>query len=292
MKTEGFIKRHRVLAYYTLVFAISWGGMLLAVGPSGFFSSTANPVVLTQFVYLAALAGPSVAGILMTGLLYGRAGFRELFSSLLRWRVNVRWYLAALLTAPLLMTAILVVLSLTSPAFVPAIVTTNDRAGLLMSGILLGLVVCLFEELGWTGFAILEVRKRHGILSTGIIMGLLWGAWHYPLFSGSANASGSLPPTLYLSVLLFSFLPPYRILMVWVYDRTKSLLVVMLMHAPLAAGQLILVPPATSGERLVAFDLTFAAALWVIVAAVYVATGGRGRGNSHAVGQERKGNVN
>jgi hypothetical protein len=42
----------------------------------------------------------------------------------------------------------------------------------------------------------------------------------------------------------------------------------MLMHAPLAAGQLILMPPAISGVRLVTFDLLFAAALWIVVAAV------------------------
>jgi membrane protease YdiL (CAAX protease family) len=112
------------------------------------------------------------------------------------------------------------------------------------------------------------------------MIGLPWGAWHYPLFSGSASASGEIPPTLYIAVLLFSFLIPYRILMVWVYDRTKSVLVVMLMHAPLAAGQLILLPPAISGERAVIFDLVFAAALWVFVAVVYLATRKSGRGQS------------
>ena len=269
------LRLHAVLAYYVLVFAISWGGMLLAVGPSGLFSSKADPSVLTQLIYLLALAGPSVAGILMTGILGGKAGLHELLSSLLRWRVGVRWYLVALLTAPLLMAAIIFVPSLRSPAFVPAIVTSDDRLGLVMTGIVLGLVVSFFEELGWTGFATPELRKRHGFLPTGIFMGLIWGAWHYPLFSGSS--SGAIPPTLYIAVLLFSFLIPFRILMIWVYDRTKSVLVVLLMHAPLAAGQLILLPPAISGERAVTFDLAFAAALWVFVAAVYVTIGGAGR---------------
>jgi uncharacterized protein len=282
---EAFIKRHPVPIYYALVFAISWGGMLMAVGPSGFFSTKAKPVVLAQFVYLAALAGPSVAGILMTGLLQGRAGLRKLLSRLLRWRVGVRWYLVALLAAPLLMATILFVLSLTSPAFVPAIVTNDNRPGLVISGIVLGLVVCFFEELGWTGFATPELRERHGTLTTGITMGLLWGAWHYPLFSGSTSSSGALPPALYLAVLLFSFLVPYRVLMVWVYDRTKSLLVVMLMHAPLAAAQLILIPPAISGVRMVTFDLAFAAALWVVVAALYVAMSRSRHGNLLSAGQ-------
>lgn len=40
-------------------------------------------------------------------------------------------------------------------------------------------------------------------------------------------------------------LPAYRVLMVWVYDRTGSLPVVMLMHASLSASTLILQPLAT-----------------------------------------------
>jgi len=274
----SLLRSHPVLAYFALVFAISWGGLLIAAGPSGIFSSKADPLVLNQFIYLAALAGPCVAGILMTGLIHGKAGLRDLLSRLLRWRVDVRWYLIALLTAPILMAAIIFMLSLTSPAYVPAIASTDDRMGVMMSGLVMGLVVCFFEELGWTGFATPELHKRYGFLTTGIMIGLPWGAWHYPLFSGSASASGEIPPPLYLAVLLFSFLIPYRILMVWVYGRTKSVLVVMLMHAPLAAGQLILLPSAISGERAVIFDLAFAAALWVFVAAVYTITGGGVRG--------------
>lgn len=271
--TKSPLRSHPVLSYYILVFAISWGGMLLVVGPSGLFNSKANPTELMQFIYFAALAGPSVAGIVMTFFIGGKAGLRELLSILLHWRVGARWYLVALLTAPLLMAAIIIVLSLTSPAYVPAIVTTDDKAGLVISGIVLGLVVSLFEELGWTGFVTPELRRRHGFLPTGIFMGVIWGAWHFPLFSGSVSSSGAIPPTLYIAVLLFSFLIPFRILMVWVFDRTKSVLVVLLMHAPLAACQLILLPRSISGELAVTFDLAFAAVLWTFVAAIYWAAG-------------------
>lgn len=273
---NNWLRSHPLLAYYFMVFAISWGSILLVAGPGGIVSSKADPNVLTQFVYLAALAGPSIAGVVMTGSLYGRAGLRDLFARVFRWRVDVRWYLVALLTAPLLMAAIVFVLSLESPGFVPAIDTTDDKVGLLMSGIVLGLAVSFFEEIGWTGFATPEFRKRHGNLPAGLIMGVIWGAWHYPLFSGST--SGAISPTLYIAVLLFSFLIPFRILMAWVYDRTGSILVVMLMHAPLAAGQLIILPAAISNEGAVVFDLVFAATLWVIVAALYLRRGRDQRG--------------
>lgn len=203
----------------------------------------------------------------MTGLVHGRAGLRDYQSRLFKWRVGVRWYAVALLTAPLLTTAILFVFSPTTPA-----VAVADTAGFQL-GIIAGLVVAFCEELGWTGFAIPELRKRYGFVSTGLIMGLLWGAWHYPLFSGSVSSVGALPRGLVLAVLLFSWLPPYRVLMVWVYDHTRSILMIMLMHFPIVVDSLVLMPHAAVAA--VTFDLAFAAVLWVMVAAVAKTRGGQ-----------------
>ena len=142
-------------------------------------------------------------------------------------------------------------------------------------GIAVGLVVGILEELGWTGFAIHRLRLRYGVLATGLIVGVLWGAWHFPLFFwGSDTYSGGLPPALVLAVQLFSFLPAFRVLMVWVYDRTGSLLVAMLMHASQVVCTLSLAPLAIAGVPLVTSDLVFAAALWVVVAAVALANRG------------------
>jgi hypothetical protein len=74
-------------------------------------------------------------------------------------------------------------------------------------------------------------------------------------------------------VELFSFLPGYRVLMVWVYDRTGSLAVAMLMHACLTACAVLLAPVSTSEETLMTYDLALAAALWVVVAGVGLANG-------------------
>ena len=261
-------------SYYALVFAISWGGCLIVFGPEGLVGNKPISSAQLPLVYLAALAGPSAAGILSVGLISGRVGLRELRSRLLRWRVSVIWYAIALLTAPLLTTGILFALSLTSPVFLPTIMTASDKTGLLMTGLGVGLVVPFLEEIGWTGFAVPQLRERYGIAATGLIVGLLWGAWHFPLFAGSASSSAAIPQPLYLTVLLFSWLPPYRVLMVWVYDHTRSLFVGMLMHVPIVVGSFVLIPTTTS-EVVVTFDLIFAAALWAVVAAVAVANGGR-----------------
>ena len=277
MTIKAFIKSHPLLTYFALTFAISWGGILLVVGPGGIPATNKEQFeTLFPIAVLAMIAGPSVAGILLTGLLYGKAGLREFGSRLLKWRVGARWYAVALLTAPLLMTAILLTLSLTSPVFLPGIFTSDDKATLLLMGIATALGASIFEELGWTGFAVPTLlRLRYGVLTTGLIVGLMWAAWHLLVaFWASGTISGALSLASYLLDPLL-LLVVFRVLMVWVYDRTGSLLVAgILMHLSLTASARILGAPAIAGVPLLAFDLVWAAALCVVVAAVAVAQGG------------------
>jgi membrane protease YdiL (CAAX protease family) len=270
--TKTLLARHPVATYFVLTFLISWGGLLVVLGPGAFTGATAPTEGLLPLVYLAMFAGPSVAGILMTGLVDGRAGFHVVRSRLLKWRVDVRWYVVALLTAPLVVTAVLLPLSLSSAGFLPAVFASDDKVSLLAIGLAAGLMTGLCEELGWTGFVIPRLRLRYGALTTGLIVGLLWGAWHFPLFSGG-DLSGALPLALFVPVQLFSFLPAYRVLMVWTYDRTGSLLVAMLMHVSLTASTLILQPLDVAGMRALTYDLVLAAALWFLIAALAMANG-------------------
>lgn len=90
--------------------------------------------------------------------------------------MGARWY-GTLLISPLFAAIVLFALSLVSPSFVPGIVTSNDKAALLVFGLVGGLAAGFFEELGWTGFAVPKLRLRHSVLVTGLMVGLLWGAW-------------------------------------------------------------------------------------------------------------------
>jgi membrane protease YdiL (CAAX protease family) len=274
MSISVFNKRNRVLTYFALTFAISWGGVLILGAPSGMPTTSEQFDKLWPIVFLPYFLGPSIASILLTGLVYGRAGFRELLSRLLRWRVGARWYAVALLTAPLLIIPILFVLSLTSSVYLPGILTTVDRIGLILSGIVVGLFFGgLLEETGWTGFAVPGLRRCYGYFTTGLIVGFLWGVWHFlPTYWGSGDSYGAFSLSLFLPPCLFyiGVLPAYRVLMVWVYERTKSLFVSMLMHASLTANTLFILSPLAIGIPLMIYYLILAAALWVVVVAIIV----------------------
>jgi len=264
------MKRHPVLWYYILVFAISWGGILIALGPGGFLGLTATPETQLMVGGPISLLGPSISGVIMTAILYGRAGLRELWARLLNWRVGARWYALALLLSPVLSSVILLLLGQT-----PGILVASDRTGMLLNGLISGLMVAFFEELGWTGFATPELRKSRGIVATGLIMGVLWGLWHFPLFCASAWASAAPAPAVMLLVLLFSWLIPFRVLMVWVYDRTQSLLIAILMHLVLVAVTFVLSAANASSAQIATSNLAHTMLLWVVVMAVYAVNRGK-----------------
>jgi membrane protease YdiL (CAAX protease family) len=273
---KEFIKNNPVLTYFIITFAISWGGVLILGAPYGMPTTSAQFEKLWTIVVLPYFLGPSIAGILLTGLVHGRAGFRELVSRLLSWRVGAGWYAIALLTAPLVVTPILLAFSLTSPLFLPGILTAANRVSLLLSGIVTGLIFGgLLEELGWTGFAVPTLRRRYSVVTTGLIVGVLHGVWHFPvkiLISGVLGLAPFLAVDLFTAVLN---LTAHRMLMVWVYDRTGSLLVTMLMHASLTANTLFILAPSATGVPLLIYNLAAAAAAWVVVAAVAVANRGQ-----------------
>jgi membrane protease YdiL (CAAX protease family) len=276
---RAHIKRHAVLTYFVLVLALSWGLPLIMVliSPGAFMgtgsaTSTADYVERGPLPYLALLSSalsPALAGIIVVAVASGRVGLRDLRSRLFRWRVGIRWYAVALLTVPLVWTAILGAFSLISKVFLPDIVTAGNNASPLVAGLVLGLFASFFEEIGWTGFATHELSKRRGLLATGLIVGLPWMLLHVPLYAQAAT--GAVPLALNVAAIIFYMLA-YRVLMVWVYDRTQSVLMAVLMHLMLIVWPFVLPgSPARVGLPDLIFNLVFGATLWVVAAVVVAA---------------------
>jgi len=222
---KALVQQHPLVLYFVLAFAISWGGMLAVAGP-GAFPLAEDERGAGGMMPL----GPAIAGVLMVALVSGKSGLRDLRGRLFNWRVSLRWYLIALLTVPLIYLITQVPLALRSRDYLPSAAGFDDLISALLFGLAGGIFVGVGEELGWTGFATPRLRLRHGLLSAALILGVLHGAWHFLLFWEDDTFSGAIPFAL-LIVRLFAWLPVLRILLVWLYERTRSVLLVMLMHA-------------------------------------------------------------
>ena len=265
------IKKHPLLAYYLLTFALSWGGFVLVVGPSSLLNSNWQAEGAFLSAVIVMLAGPSIAGLLLTGLVDGRAGYRDLFSRLGKWRVGVRWYAIAILPAPIVAAGSLFALSLRSPLL------TTDTAVAVVLGGLGAAVTTILEEIGWTGFAVPRLRRRYRVPMTGLIVGVLWALWHFlqQIFV-SGTYAGGIPLFLFLVLSILAAvasLTAYRVLMVWVYDRTGSLPVITVMHGMLTASTIFWFTPIATGALFLADVWLVAGVMWLIVGAVAVGEG-------------------
>ncbi|PWT84437.1 MAG: hypothetical protein C5B57_04835 [Blastocatellia bacterium] len=265
------IRRHPLLAYYVLTFALSWGGFVLVVGPSSLINTNWQAEGKFLSAIMVMLAGPSFAGLLLTGLIGGRAGYRDLLVRLRTWRVGVRWYALAMLPAPIVAASVLFTLSMASPLF------TADNKAIVFLGGLGAAATTILEEIGWTGFVVPRLRRRHSVAMTGLIVGVLWALWHFlqQVFVSGTYAGGiALPVFLLLSVFAaLANLTAYRVLMVWVYDRTGSLFVTTLMHGMLTASTIFWFTPIATGALFLANVWLVAAVMWLLVGAVAAVEG-------------------
>jgi membrane protease YdiL (CAAX protease family) len=219
MGLKNFVERHPVSSYFTLVYLITWGSILLIAQALNSASET-DLTARTAFVSLPLLVAPGLVGTILTALLEGKAGMRAMYSRMTHWRVDSRWYVVALGLMPILLLAILYGLAfLVSPAFAPVFSLLG----------LAGITAGYMEEIGWTGFAAPRLLLRWSPLKAGLIVGLLWGLWH-----GLADYSirGATLGTFWPITFSLFVLPltAWRILMVWVYDNTRSGPVAQLMH--------------------------------------------------------------
>jgi membrane protease YdiL (CAAX protease family) len=258
MTLVTWIQRRPLLGYFALTFATSWGGILIILAARGFDLSPMQPLE-AGLILLAMLLGPSVSGLIFTALADGRAGMGQLGARLIRWQVGVHWYAVALLTMPAILLTILWSLSaVVDPAFSPRFQWALFAVGLVAGS---------FEEIGWTGFATPRLLARQTLGMAGLSLGFIWAFWHLLVdFRYNIDAMGAAW-LLEFAIVYLATLTPYRMLMMWVYSHTQSLLLAMLMHASFT-GWLLVLFPATSMAQSLYWQAAFALTLWGVVVVV------------------------
>ncbi|WP_299220541.1 CPBP family intramembrane glutamic endopeptidase [uncultured Aquimarina sp.] len=267
-----FIKKNPVTLFFALTFIISWSGVLIVSNQTGILATPKQFDTLLPIAMIPFLLGPVVASFILLGVTKGKKGFKTLFEKLTNWRLSAKFYLIAILTVPILSGLSLFILYQFSNTYIPDIFSTQNKVNLILSALIYGIIGGgLLEELGWSGFAVPNLKERYGVFKTGIFVGVLWGVWHFlPVIWGCGDNSGNLVLEKFLPGFFFHYagLIPMRILMVWLYDRSNSLLPPMIMHTTLTAFTFFIFNISQEGTALFYYYLLIAIGLWITVAFV------------------------
>jgi membrane protease YdiL (CAAX protease family) len=155
------IKRHPLVAYFVLAYALAWILIPLVVSVSVAFG-------------LLALFGPAIAAISVTSIIEGRSGVKQLLRRAIQGRTQWKW-IAVAVGLPILISAMVVVLNAVLLGKPIAIVPNEVPIFTLIIGLLV-----IGEEIGWRGFALPRLQARFNSLTASLILGGLWAAWHLP----------------------------------------------------------------------------------------------------------------
>ena len=228
---KSFVRRRPLRVFLFLAFGLTWP--LLIADAMGSYSLIPFRLAVSGpglIITLLVGYGPTLAAVIVTGMIGGKAGIRALLGRLLIWRVGWHWYLAAIFVPAVLqlmavMLAPLVGGSQLSLAMDPLPLLLNAALLFLVSGLING------EELGWRGFGLPSLQAKHSALRSSLLLGVVTWLFHLPLFftqgggAGGNFANESMPGYL-LAILGVS------ILFTWIYNNTQgSLLLVYMFHA-------------------------------------------------------------
>jgi membrane protease YdiL (CAAX protease family) len=249
----SLVRRHPLISFFVLAYALAWWIWILYA----FNITFLGPIFAL---------GPFLAAIIVTALTKGTAGLKALLSRMVRWRVGLGWYAAALLL-PVAVYVVAVSLNI----LLGARASTAEQFGswylifpLFAYSLLFPLSGAFGEELGWRGYALPRVQARLWALSAALVIGVIQTAWHLPLFMIDRSTS---PVPLIVGYMGLG------ILATWVFNNTRgSVLMTMLLHASFNTNA------GFFGEMFAGADLVrmgwLLAAGWCVAALVVVVVAG------------------
>jgi membrane protease YdiL (CAAX protease family) len=197
--------------------------------PKGLTEPGLLPGGATPHGVLVNVLGSAVPAFIVTALVSGKVGVRDLARRSFRWRVPLRWYLISLL-APLLIFLIAVTILY---GFAPLRALAENWL-LLFTRFLPALLIMILlnnvaEEIGWTGFVFARFQDRHGPLRAALLTGVFFWLFHVSSFYVDTRSWATT--ALALGIFLLPHLGS-RLITGWLYNGAgSSVLIAGLFHS-------------------------------------------------------------
>ena len=208
------VRRHSLLAYFVIAFALCWGAILLGL--------------VERFHFWAPMLGafaPAVAALVVSGLSEGEPAVRALLRRLGEWRVSPWWY-GVVFGLPLAEGVLALGVATLLGKTIPPSVDRLEQLRAVGPALWVAYVFAACEEVGWRGFALPRLLASHPPLVASLILGAVHAVWHWPLVLLPGQLLSDVPVAPYSL-----FVVAEAVVFTWIFQNTGgSLLMVTLFH--------------------------------------------------------------
>jgi uncharacterized protein len=173
----------------------------------------------------------------------GRQRALQMLSTILRWRVTLRWYVFALALPLVVFWVSLGVVLFYFPSSRPR----PSLVWFFLNLLLLLPFGPLWEELAWRAYALRKLQMHFSELKSALVLGVYWAIWHIPLWSVTLGLNKqTAAPVLTLGVLSVI---AWSVVFAFLYNRSaESLPVVILLYAAYDSAAEAIFPSIQKGE--------------------------------------------
>ncbi len=228
------MRKSYILGFVAIAYGISWICWLPIIKFIPLNLSESPKFVI--FLFVVGVYSPTVSAILCSAVISGRSTVKALIKKYFLWRVEVLWYIAAILFFPLVYILCIFFYKI-----------SYGSIGSIQYGVLPIIPVLVFvsiffgplgEELGWRGFLLPFLERKYGVIKGSIVIGIIWTFWHAPLFWAKSGTAISGYPVTFLSVTIYLlFITGSSFIFTWLYSRTNgSVLLSILLHLSMNAS--------------------------------------------------------
>lgn len=153
---------------------------------------------------------PAFVAIGVVFLIKGRVGLKELLSHVAFRKAHLKWNILALILPLVICGVVFLIISfikyqeLVSP-------TLNHSLRIYFLYLFLIILGSIGEEIGWRGFMLPMLLKKHSYLKSSVLIGIFWGVWHLRFQAGISVFFIYILLTIELSIIIS-----------WLYQKTNG----------------------------------------------------------------------
>lgn len=199
---KKIIRKHKSTSFYIITFIFS---ILLLTLHFVFQSVGKYSVSFTQLA-------PALAVVFIWLILKDKTIISDIKKQFLVNKTAVKWMIPAIAVPGICIIVSSLIMTYYKTDYVP---WKGDMSFYILNFIAI-LIGSAAEEIGWRGFLLPNLQKKHSPFISSIIVGILWGVWHL-------NFTGGILGFVLYTVTIIEM----SILMAWVYNKSNSNLLLM-----------------------------------------------------------------